>query len=150
MPVVTEFASPSGAPTATAVDPTLMSEESAKSIGVGFAIPSNIAQRVSDEIIENGEATHGLLGATVQDAANLEDADVAGAAIVEASPGGAAADGGLRSGDVVTKFNDAPISSATDLTAQVRSVAAGSEATVAYVRDGKTYETTVTLGELDL
>lgn len=129
---------------------TAGSAEESGSIGVGFSIPSNIAKRVSEEIIETGEATHGLLGATVQDAASLESASVAGAAIVETSRGGAAADAGLRGGDIVTQFNGLPITGATDLTAQVRAVAAGSEATVTYVRDGKSYETDVTLGELDL
>lgn len=125
------------------------SEESG-SIGVGFAIPSNVAKRVSEEIIENGAASHGLLGATVQDAAYVEGSDVAGAAIVETSPGGAAAEAGLKSGDIVTEFNGLPISSSTDLTAQVRAVAAGSKATVTYVRDGKSNEAEVTLGELEL
>lgn len=119
------------------------------SIGVGFSIPSNIAKRVSEEIIENGSATHGLLGATVQDAASVESADVAGAVIVDPTSGGAAAEAGLRKGDIVTGFNDLPITGATDLTAQVRAAAAGSEAKVTYVRDGESYEVDVTLGELE-
>src|SRR5690606_9862449 len=84
---------------------TAGSSEESGSIGVGFAIPSNIAKRVSEEIIENGSATHGLLGATVQDAASVETAEVAGAAIVDATSGGAAADAGLKKGDIVTQFN---------------------------------------------
>lgn len=129
---------------------TAGSSEESGSIGVGFSIPSNIAQRVAEEIIETGSATHGLLGATVQDATSVETAEVAGAVIVEPTSGGAAAEAGLRSGDIVTQFNGLPITGATDLTAQVRAAAAGSEATVAYVRDGKSYEATVTLGELEL
>jgi putative serine protease PepD len=54
----------------------------------------------------------------------------------------------MRKGDIVTKFNDLPITSSTDLTAQVRAVAAGSKADVTYVRDGKANTVTVTLGEL--
>lgn len=123
------------------------SEESG-SIGIGFAIPSNIAQRVSDEIIADGAATHGLLGASVRDAAGVEGADVAGAYIAEVTGGGAAADAGLEADDVVTAFNGVPITSASDLTAQVRAAAAGSEAKVTYVRGGKEYEIEVTLGEL--
>ena len=129
---------------------TAGSSEESGSIGVGFSIPSNIAKRVSEEIIENGSATHGLLGATVQDASSVQSADVAGAVIVEPTSGGPAAGAGLKKGDIVTKFNGLPITGATDLTAQVRAAAAGSQATVTYVRDGKTYETDVTLGELDL
>ncbi len=122
----------------------------AGSIGVGFAIPSNIAQRVADEIIEDGAATHGLLGAQVRDASSVENATVAGAYVVEATRGGAAADAGLKAGDVITAFNGTPITNATDLTAQVRGAAAGSDATVTYVRGGDTYEADVTLGELKL
>lgn len=125
------------------------SEESG-SIGVGFAIPSNVAERVSQEIIETGEATHGLLGASVRDAASVQEADVAGAYIVESTAGGGAEEAGLREGDIVTEFNGAPISNASDLTAQVRAAAAGSDATLTYVRDGESYDVNVTLGELSL
>lgn len=123
------------------------SEESG-SIGIGFAIPSNIAQRVAEEIISDGAASHGLLGASVRDAAGVEGADVAGAYITDATGGGAAEAGGLEEGDIVTAFNGVPITSASDLTAQVRAAAAGSEATVTYVRGGKEFEAEVTLGEL--
>jgi putative serine protease PepD len=122
--------------------------EDSGSIGIGFAIPSNIAQRVADEIIADGAATHGLLGASVRDAASVEGASVAGAYIAEVTGGGAAEKGGLKADDIVTAFNGVPITSASDLTAQVRAAAAGSDATVTYVRGGKEYEIDVTLGEL--
>ncbi|GAA3927582.1 S1C family serine protease [Microbacterium soli] len=127
------------------------------SIGVGFAIPANIAQRVSQEIIDSGAATHGLLGATVRDASSMRDATIAGAVIVPPRSGqsgvvdgGAADQAGLRDGDVITRFNGLPVGSATDLTAQVRAEGAGSTVKVVYVRSGKTYTTEVTLGELQL
>jgi putative serine protease PepD len=116
------------------------------SIGVGFAIPSDVAERVATEIIENGEATHGLLGATVQSTSTVEDTTIAGAYISSVTEGGAAAAGGLREGDIVTAFNGLPITSSVDLTAQVRAVAAGSTATISYVRDGEAQTTEVTLG----
>ena len=122
----------------------------AGSIGLGFAIPSDIAKRVSSELIENGAATHGLLGATVRDASSVEGASVAGAVIVEPTTGGAAAEAQLKPGDIITEFNGAPITSASDLTAQVRAAAADSEAKVTYVRSGKTYDTEVTLGSLKI
>lgn len=124
------------------------SSEESGSIGLGFSIPSNIAQRVSEEIIADGSATHGLLGASVQDAAAVEGADVAGAYIAEVTDGGAAAAGGLKADDIVTAFNGVPITSASDLTAQVRAAAGGSEAKVTYIRGDKEYEIDVTLGEL--
>lgn len=122
--------------------------EDSGSIGIGFAIPSNIAKRVSDEIIADGAATHGLLGASVRDASGVEGATVAGAYIADVTSGGAAADAGLKAGDVVTEFNGVPITGATDLTAQVRAAAAGSKATLTYVRGGKEYDVDLTLGTL--
>jgi len=119
------------------------------SIGVGFSIPSSLAQRVAKEIIENGGASHGLLGATVSTASS-DDSDVVGAVIREVTPGGAADAAGLRSGDVVTQFNGMAITSSTDLTAQVRALASGSSAELSYQRNGRTTTTEVTLGELQL
>lgn len=118
------------------------------SIGVGFAIPSNLAKRVSDEIIKNGSATHGLLGASVADASSDSKATTVGALVKSVTSGGAAAGAGLKAGDVVVNFNDTPITDATDLTAQVRALAAGSKAEVTYIRDGQTKTATVTLGTL--
>lgn len=120
----------------------------AGSIGVGFAIPSNVVERVSNEIIENGAATHGLLGATVKDAATVDGSNITGAYIVEVTDGGGAQRGGLQAGDTVTAFNGVPISDATDLTAQVRAAAAGSDATVTFVRGGQSRTVDVTLGQL--
>lgn len=124
------------------------SSTEAGSIGVGFSIPSNIVQRVSDELIAEGEASHGLLGAMVGDAAAREGATLAGAFISEVTAGGAAASAGLAAGDIVTSFNGVPITDATDLTAQVRALAAGESATLVYQRAGKTASTEVTLGTL--
>ncbi|MGC5222747.1 S1C family serine protease [Micromonospora sp. DT81.3] len=118
------------------------------SIGVGFSIPSNVVQRVTDEIIENGVATHGLLGANVSAASSIEGSTIAGAYIAAVSEGGAAASAGLREGDVVTEFNGVPITDQVDLTAQVRAAAAGSDASLTYVRDGESVTVDVTLGTL--
>ncbi|WP_300268792.1 PDZ domain-containing protein, partial [Microbacterium sp.] len=90
------------------------------------------------------------LGASVRDAASVADASVAGAYIVETTPDGGAAEAGLKEGDIVTSFNGAPISNATDLTAQVRAAGAGTDATLTYVRDGESFDIDVTLGELSL
>ena len=124
------------------------SGSSSGSIGVGFSIPSNLVDRVSKEIIAGGSASHGLLGASVDDAANVSGATQVGAVIVEISSGGAAQAAGLRQGDVVTEFNGVPVTSRTDLTAQVRFLAGGSDADLTYVRDGATATTSVTLGTL--
>jgi len=116
------------------------------SIGVGFSIPSNLVERVANEIRENGSATHGLLGATVGDASEDANARQMGALIKSVSSGGAASGAGLQKGDVVTKIGSATVSDATDLTAQVRSFAGGAKTSITYLRGGETRETSVTLG----
>lgn len=118
------------------------------SIGVGFSIPSNFAQRIATELIENGTASHGLLGATVTDALNDPRSTVAGALIDSVVPGGAAEVAGLRAGDIITEFNGVPISGSVDLTAQVRVLPGGASAELVYVRSGAEQRVTVTLGEL--
>jgi putative serine protease PepD len=118
------------------------------SIGVGFAIPANLAQRIAQELIKDGKASHGLLGASVTDATNDTKSTTVGAELKDVTGGGAADKGGLKSGDIITNFNGLPITSATDLTAQVRALAGGTTAAVTYVRGGDTKTTSVTLGTL--
>jgi putative serine protease PepD len=113
-------------------------------IGVGFAVPSAVAERIAKEIIANGSATHGLLGASVTDSTE----DVLGAAIREVTSGGAAQAAGLRAGDIVTQLDGVPITNASDLTAQVRAQAAEADVQVSYVRDGQSYDLDVTLGTM--
>ncbi|WP_104475907.1 S1C family serine protease [Microterricola pindariensis] len=120
----------------------------AGSIGVGFAIPANLAERVSSELIQNGQATHGLLGATVSAAASVEGSTTVGAYIADVTAGGPAANAGLQKGDVITRFNGVPITDANDLTAQVRTVEGGGKATLSYERNGTSYDADVTLGTL--
>jgi putative serine protease PepD len=124
---------------------------SSGSIGVGFAIPADLAQRVASELIENGTATHGLLGASVRDASSA-DGSIVGAVIVEDGivPGGAAEVAGLQAGDIITELDGVPIKGSVDLTAQVRWHAAGEDAELVYVRDGEEHTVTVTLGTLQL
>jgi putative serine protease PepD len=119
------------------------------SIGVGFAIPSNVAQRIAQEIMATGSASHGLLGAMVSDSAN-SDATASfsvGAKVLELTSGGAAEKGGVLKGDIVTKFNGAAITSASELTAAVRQEKAGAKATLEVIRDGQTVTLSVVLGD---
>ena len=121
------------------------------SIGVGFAIPANLAKRVADEIIAGGSASHGLLGASIVNdtTTSATDKDVVGAEISDVSPGGAAEGAGLKAGDIITSFNGLPITDYTDLIAQVRALAAGATAPIGYVRDGSSQTASVTLGKLE-
>jgi putative serine protease PepD len=123
----------------------------AGSIGVGFAIPANLAARIAGEIIATGTATHGLLGASILDVTQDEtqsDSTTVGASVREVPAGGAAAEGGIRVGDIITGLNGLPITGASDLTAQVRALAAGADATITIVRNGTVSTVNVTLGAL--
>jgi putative serine protease PepD len=119
------------------------------SIGVGFAIPADLAKRISDEIVKSGKGTHGLLGASVTTATS-DKSSVVGALIADVTSGGGADKAGLKKGDVVTSFNGVPITDSTDLTAQVRTLAPGSSAKLVYVRGTGSTTVTVTLGTLSL
>ena len=82
--------------------------------GLSFAIPIDVALKVKNQIVATGKATHGRLGVTVQDL-NQQLADsfgmkrVEGALISNVAPGSAAADAGLKSGDVITEVNGEPV-----------------------------------------
>lgn len=115
-------------------------------IGVGFAIPSNTAKRIADEIIETGAASHGLLGAAVTDAADGQSTFTTGAEVRELTAGGAAEKAGLLVGDIVIALNGETITSASELTAAVRNEPAGAKVTVTVIRDGKEIDLTAVLG----
>lgn len=123
-------------------------QQTAGSIGLGFAIPANYAMRVANDLIDSGRASHGLLGATVTDAAFDLGATISGAYIDSVVPGGPADQIGLRAGDIVTSFNQLPITNRIDLTAQVRVLPGGATTTITYVRGGQTFTSQVTLAEL--
>lgn len=119
-------------------------------IGVGFAIPIDYAKRVSQEIIEKGSASHGLLGASVSTSPANNDQSQAfgdGALIQEVVSGSAADQAGLRNGDVVVAVDGRSISEATELTAAVRQAAAGSKVNLTVNRNGSTQDVDVTLGD---
>jgi len=134
--------------TATA---TATSSGQSGSIGVGFAIPSNTATRVANQIIKTGKVSHGLLGAFVSDATNSSAAAsfTIGAKIVKLTPGGAAAKAGLKVGDIITGCDGVRMDSSSKLTAAIRSKAAFSKVSLEVTRNGKTLTIQATLGDAD-
>lgn len=123
----------------------------AGSIGVGFAIPSNVGKRVSNQIIKSGKVSHGLLGAFVADATNSDAAASfsIGATVEKLTPGGPAEKAGLKVGDVITECDGESIDSASKLTAAIRSKSANSKVTLKLMRNGKEVTLQATLGDAD-
>jgi putative serine protease PepD len=132
-----------------AIASSAQTSREAGNIGVGFAIPSNVAKRVSDAIIETGKVSHGLLGAIVSDAKFSESAGSfsVGAQIEKLSPGGAAEKAGLKVGDVIVECDGKSIDTAKTLTAAIRSNQAFAKVSLKAIRDGSEITIEVTLGD---
>ncbi|MEI6591345.1 MAG: trypsin-like peptidase domain-containing protein, partial [Actinomycetes bacterium] len=122
----------------------------AGSIGVGFAIPSNTAKRIAGELMSGKVASHALLGAMVSDAgaSNTNAAAFTTGALVQGlTAGGAAEKAGVQKGDVITEFNGQKITNASELTAAVRQLAAGTKTNLKLIRNGTEQTVTVKLGD---
>ncbi|MFC8919476.1 S1C family serine protease [Streptomyces sp. NPDC057116] len=136
-----------GIPTLAAADPELGGSAAP---GIGFAIPASMVRTVADQIIRTGRVTDSgraalnITGRTVL----TDDYQPGGVAIVEVSPGGAAADAGLRAGDIITRLDDARITTMTSLLEALASAKPGDEVTVTYTRGGRSATARVTLGEI--
>ncbi|MBO4210586.1 S1C family serine protease, partial [Micromonospora echinofusca] len=110
-------------------------------IGVGFAIPSNKAKAVAEQLQRGQKVSHPSLGVAVNTAEN------GGALIAQVNPDSPAAKAGLREGDIVTRFGDRVISESNDLVAAVQAGRVGDRVELTYVRDGAEAKATVTLAE---
>ncbi|QPL05767.1 MULTISPECIES: S1C family serine protease [Actinomyces] len=118
------------------------------SIGIGFAIPSNLAAKVADQLIGTGTATHAYLGLSITNGdAMTEGETYAGALVGAVEPGSPADEAGLKEGDVITAINGKATSQSVALTGFVRQYSAGDVVTLTVVRDGRTLEMTATLAE---
>ena len=121
---------------------TAIFSPSGGSVGIGFAIPSEVADAVTKQLIGGGKIERGYIGATIQNfTAEMAEAqgmgDQKGAIIADLSPGGPSARAGLQVGDVVVAVNGAAIKNSTELTRQVARVRAGDTLHMDVVRDGK-------------
>ena len=122
------------------------SDGQAGSIGLGFAIPSDLVTSVADQLIANGTVSHAVLGVNVTTAAVSVGGDTyAGAEIADVTSGGAADKAGLRKGDVITQVEGQEVSSAKQLTGYIRRYKGGDAVKLTYVRDGASHEVQVAL-----
>jgi serine protease Do len=122
-------------------------------IGIGFAIPSSLAQSVITQLKEHGRVERGWLGVSMQRidptlASALGLPDSKGALIGAVEPDGPAAKAGLQSGDVVTGVNGHAVAVPRDLAEAVGEQKPGATVTLALLRDGKSVEQRVTLASL--
>jgi serine protease Do len=128
--------------------------ESGGSIGIGFAIPVNMAKHVMNDLRTNGKVTRAQLGVTVQPvttdmADSLGLKQTSGAIISSVTDGSAAAHAGLKRGDVITSFNGQPVRDTNSLRNRVADAAPGTAADVTIVRDGAEKHLSVKLDELN-
>jgi serine protease Do len=119
--------------------------------GVSFAIPINVAVQIKDQIVKTGKVQHSRLGVEVQ-AMNQSLADSFkltspnGALVAKVVPDSAAAEAGIKVGDVILKFNGATILDAGSLSQRVGMAAPGEKASIEIWRNGKTLDLRATLG----
>ena len=121
-------------------------------IGIGFAIPANMAKNVMTQLIDHGQVHRGMIGVTIQPvtsdiASSLGLSQVRGALVNSVQPGSPAEKAGIRRGDVITSVNGAAVKDSNDLRNDVAQMAPGSTAKLTVVRDGKEQTFDVTLAE---
>lgn len=123
--------------------------------GIGFAIPSTMAQKIIDQLKENKKVRRGWLGVTIQNvdkatAKALEMDETSGVLINSVLEGQPAALAGLKEGDVIIGINDQPVEDTEQLLRMVALIDPGTKATVTFWRDGKKQQAPLTVAERDL
>jgi Do/DeqQ family serine protease len=121
-------------------------------VGIGFAVPTEIASSVMKQILDFGEVRRGLLGVSIQtidnEIAKALEIDVdSGALISLIEPGSAAEDAGLRVDDIIVAVNDEKITDAAALRNTIGLMGSGEQIEIDYIRGDETLATIATLGE---
>ncbi|MBV9155710.1 MAG: Do family serine endopeptidase [Acidobacteriaceae bacterium] len=125
----------------------------AGNVGIGFAVPSNMAKQVMDQIMKTGKVSRGYLGVSLENlttpglAEKLGVNGTHGAAIGEVTPGAPGDKAGLKQYDVITGIDGKKVDGSDDLTMDVISHAPGSTVTLDVIRNGQPMKITVTLGQ---
>jgi serine protease Do len=124
------------------------------SIGIGFAVPSELASNVVDQLREFGETRRGWIGVRIQTvtpeiAESLEMDAPSGALVAEVTADGPAEEAGIENGDVIIRFDDRPVDSMRDLPRMVAETPVGETVCVTVWRDGESQTLRITLGLLE-
>ena len=122
-------------------------------IGIGFAIPANMAKHVMDDLKTNGRVRRGQLGVSIQPvtsdvAESLGLKQVGGVIVSSVTPGSAAERAGLKRNDIIKSFNGQPVQDINSLRNHVADLGPGASATLVIDRDGKDRDVTVKLDEV--
>jgi serine protease Do len=122
------------------------------SVGIGFAVPSNVAKHVVEQIEKHGKVSRGWLGVQIQEitpaiAASLGLKDEGGALVANVTPNSPAARAGLKQGDVILSFNNTDLKQMRDLPRLVSTAPSNTTSTLTVWRGGQKKELNVTLGE---
>ena len=130
---------------------TAIYSQSGGNIGIGFAIPTRMAQRVMEQLVEFGEVNRGFLGAEMQNltpdlASAFGLSSAQGAVLVNILPGSPAEKAGLRAGDVVTALNGTAVRDATFLRNQLGMMRVGEALALDILRDGRQMQVSASVG----
>jgi len=125
---------------------------SSGNIGIGLAIPINMAKSIYDQLVQKGKVVRGFLGVTIQDitpdlAESFKLKDTKGVIVPDVSPDSAAAKAGLKAGDIITAFDDKPVEKAAEFQRRVAMKKPGSEVEITVLRDDKKQTLTAKLEE---
>jgi Do/DeqQ family serine protease len=121
-------------------------------IGIGFAIPTNMARTVLDQLVKDGKVRRGHLGVAIQPvtpelASQFGLSEARGVVVNAATPNSPAARAGLRQGDVIVGFNGEPVTDGNTLRNRVASTPPGTQVNLTIIRDRREQQAQLTLGE---
>jgi serine protease Do len=133
---------------------TAIYSQSGGYMGIGFAIPINMATAISDQLIENGSVTRGYLGIVIQDltpdlAKSFGYGDRKGIVVAQVKDGSPAADAGLQQGDVIVGLDGESVDSMGDFRNRIALTVPGKKRVVSVLRSGDRIDLSVTIGKLD-
>jgi len=132
---------------------TAIFSPSGGNVGIAFAIPANMAQRIVDDLKDDGSVVRGWLGVQIQPvtqdiADSLRLADAQGALVAEAQSGSPAEKAGIESGDAIIAVNGETVEGPRELALMISEMAPGTKVTLTYWRDGAKHDLDITLGKL--